>query len=182
MNQHDVFKQSIRDIDNYKAKNIVQYYISETLKLSIITGPLYCISSNLQYLDKTLFDSAKSTNDGRLKKNFPIHSIVRQFRPSYYNGYKDCIINLYKQGIGGLYKGNLTRLLYFGLTSEVKMRLDLYYGKYLGSKRIVRDAVMFSITDMLLHPLLFIESRYSIQNRRKGFRIYNNIFSVFRNS
>ncbi len=182
MNPHDALKQSMRSIDNYKAKNIVQYYISETIKLSIITGPLYCISSNLQYLDKSLFESAKHTSDGKFIRNFPLSSILRPFRPSYYSGYKDCIVNLYKQGVGGLYKGNLIRLLYFGLTSEVKMRLDLYYGKYIGSKRLIREIVMFSIADILLHPLLFIESRYSIQNRRKGFRIYNNMFSVLKYS
>jgi hypothetical protein len=177
-NQHDAFKQSIKNIDNFKAKNIVQYYISETIKLSFITGPLYCLSANLQYLDKSLFESISDKNTRKL----PAYSITRPFRPNFYYNYRDCIYNLYKQGIGGFFKGNLLRLFYFGSTSELKLRLENTFGKYIKSTKVIREIIFYSIADIILHPLLFVESRYCIQNRRKGYRLYNNLFTVIRMS
>jgi hypothetical protein len=184
-NQHDAFKESIKRLEQYKAHQIVQYYISETIKLSIITGPLYNLSTNMQFLDRGLAENSGRLNSfeghtNKFLKNVPGESIIRPFKPSLYANYKDCIFNVYRQGIAGLYKGTFYRLAYFGGTNELKRRLDSHFGSYLRIKRVYKEMILYSIADMLLNPLLLIESRYCIQNRRKGFRVYDNIFSFLK--
>jgi hypothetical protein len=185
-NHHDAFKQSIKRLEDYKAHQIVQYYISETIKLSIITGPLYNLSTNLQFLNKNLveqFGKAPLTgvSESSFKlKGMPTESIIRPFKPSVYANYRDCVFNVYRQGIAGLYKGTFYRLTYFGATNLLKKKLDGYFSSYFRVKRIFKEMILYSIADLILNPLLLIESRYCIQNRRKGFRIYDNAFSVLK--
>jgi hypothetical protein len=183
-NQHDAFKESIRRLEEYKAHQIVQFYISETLKLSIITGPLYNLSTNLQFMSRSLVEHSGKlglNSEGRIK-NIPSESIIRPFKPSLYTNYRDCVFNLYRQGIAGLYKGNFYRLSYFGSTNLLKKRLDGYFSSTFRVKRIFKEMILYSLADVVLNPLLLIESRYCIQNRLKNFRIYDNIFSLLKTS
>jgi hypothetical protein len=185
-NQHDAFKESIKRLEEYKAHQIVQYYISETLKLSIITGPLYNFSTNLQFVSKGLFEQSGKINiteESLLKlKNTPNESIIRPFKPSLYATYRDCLFNIYRQGIAGLYKGTFYRLGYFGTTNLLKKKLDQYVGTHIRIKRVFKEMILYSFADVVLNPLLLIESRYCIQNRRKNFRIYDNLFSLLKTS
>jgi hypothetical protein len=185
-NQHDAFKDSIKRLEEYKAHQIVQYYISETIKLSIITGPLYNLSTNLQFVNRNLAESRMIMNDTKetiLKlKNIPKESIIRPFKPSIYTNYRDCVFNLYRQGIAGLYKGTFYRLSYFGATNLLKKKLDGYFSSYIQIRRVFKEIILYSIADFIMNPLLLIESRYCIQNSRKNFRIYDNIFTLLKTS
>lgn len=190
--EHAFFKDSIKSFDFNKSSQMRQYYLTETIKLSVITGPLYCLSSNLQYLQKGNNEMIKPFNSNTSKSlvdsslfrptNTPYRSIIRPFKPSYYTSYRDAFFNLYKQGIQGLYKGNVYRLSFFTLTNELKQLIELNYGHMVKVNWLLRECVLYSLTDVFLHPLLFVESRYSIQNRRPGFRAYKNIISVLEKS
>lgn len=185
-NSHNIFKQGIQSYQIYKYKELEKYYISETIKLSIITGPLYCLSANLQFLSNRIYSnsmidntkpSITNTNKANLLLNYP-------FRPSSVQGYRDSIFNLYRQGSLGLgfYKGNGWRILFFTATNKLKQSIDLEISKYVTLNRRIKEVILYSMVDFILNPLLFLESRYSIQNRRKGFCIYGNVFDVLKKS
>lgn len=185
--QHGMFKQGQKNYEFQKKFEVEKYYISETIKLSLVTGPLYCLSANLQFLDKSVIESNyKSFVPGKkadflsnlLLKNSPVTSVFRPFKPSYYINYRDAVLNIFRQGYIALYKGNILRLSFFISTSQLKKFFEYKYGKYLQFNRVLREMLTYSVIDMLLHPLLFLESRFSVQPYRKGFRIYNSVLSV----
>jgi hypothetical protein len=189
--QHGLFKQGAKTYEVQKKFEIEKYYISETIKLSLVTGPLYCLSANLQYLEKTLIESnfknfhpgkkADFTSNFLLKKS-PITSILRPFKPSYFINYREAILNIFRQSYVALYKGNILRLSFFMSTSQLKKYVEYKYGKYLQFNKVLKEMLTYAAIDFILHPLLFLESRFSIQPNRKGFRIYNSVFSVFTNN
>jgi hypothetical protein len=160
---HNIFKVGIEKYQVNKYREVEKYYLSETIKLSLITGPLYCISANMQFLSHSTITTS-----------FP-------FKPNFFSSYKECLFNLRRQGLLGFYKGNFYRLLFFSCTNKVKKSLDPFFSNYVKNKRL-KELVLYSTADILLNPLLFIEARYSIQNRRKGYAIYNNLLDVFRKS
>jgi len=194
-NSHDIFKQGIQSYQAYKYRELEKYYISETIKLSLLTGPLYCLSANMQFLNNRIYSQTfgdnnlasdnkniKSTNSNKIGVarsllNYP-------FRPSSVESYRDCLLNLYRQGKFGLgfYKGNGYRLLFFTATTKLKQSIDLEVSKFVSLNRKIKEIILYSLVDFILNPLLFLESRYSIQNRRKGFCIYENILDVLRKS
>jgi hypothetical protein len=186
--QHGLFKQGQKNYEFQKKFEVEKYYVSETIKLSLVTGPLYCLSANLQFLDKSVIETYyKSFIPGKktdffsnfFLKNSPATSVFRPFKPSYYINYRDAILNIFRQGYVALYKGNILRLSFFISTSQLKKFLEYKYGKYLQFNRVLKEVLTYSVIDMIMHPLLFMESRFSIQPYRKGFRIYNSIFSIF---
>ena len=181
-NSHNIFKIGIENYQANKYKEIEKYYLSETIKLSLLTGPLYCISANMQFLFKTKNNSS-ITSDNSIsffKKN--IHSTSSfAFKPNFFSNYKECIFSLRRQGILAFYKGNFYRLLFFSTTNQLKKHLDSSVSKYAKNKRL-KDIMLYSLVDIFLNPLLFIEARYSIQNRRKGFKIYSNLFDLLNKS
>lgn len=182
--QHNVFKQGINNFQHTKYKEIEKYYLSETIKLSLITGPLYCISANMQFLNMSNIIRKSVSNNERKKINFKSSSVHLPFKPNFFASYKECVFSLYRQGTLGFYKGNFFRLLFFTLTNKIKTICDpkiLQLSEKFRNHKL-REIVLYPLVDMLLNPLLVIESRYSIQNRKKGFRIYNNIFEVFTKS
>lgn len=185
--QHGIFKQGQKSYEFQKKFEVEKYYISETVKLSLVTGPLYCLSANLQFLDKSLIrTNFKAFVPGKkadflsnlFLKNAPITSVIRPFKPSYFINYRDAVLNIFRQGYIALYKGNILRLSFFISTSQLKKLFEYKYGKYLQFNRVLREMLTYSVIDVLLHPLLFLESRFSIQPYRKGFRIYNSVFSI----
>lgn len=190
-NGHNVFKQGIQNFQVSKYKEVEKYYLSETIKLSLLTGPLYCISANMQFLNLNL-NSKSSLTDNSVTKNKIIsnsRTLSLPFKPTFYTNYKDCVFNLYRQGLLGFYKGNMCRLTFFTATNKLKTTLEYQYhvkfakgNDFLLKNKKLRELIFYSIADILLNPLLVIESRYSIQNRRKGFRIYNNLLEVLSKS
>jgi len=187
--QHSIFKQGAKTYEIQKKYEIEKYYISETLKLSLVTGPLYCLSANLQYLDKSLIDNnIRSFTPGKkadlfsnfLLKYSPISSFYRPFKPSYFINYREAILSIFRQGYVALYKGNMLRLSFFISTSQFKKYFEYNYGRLFQINKILKEMLTYAVIDLLLHPLLFLESRFSIQPYRKGFRIYDNIFSIIK--
>jgi len=193
-NPHDVFKQGIQSYQIYKYKELEKYYISETIKLSILTGPLYCLSANLQFLNNRLFPNTirDTSNTASSQKTSILNSnktaannlLNYPFRPSFVQSYRDCLFNLYRQGAFGLgfYKGNGWRILFFTATNKLKQSIDVEISKFVSINKRVKEVILYSLVDFLLNPILFLESRYSIQNRRKGYSIYANIFDVLKKS
>jgi hypothetical protein len=194
-NSHDIFKQGIQSYQAYKYRELEKYYISETIKLSLLTGPLYCLSANLQFLNNRIYSNSFGDNMNQGTKNIKTSissnkaGVTRSllnypFRPSFVQSYRDCLFNLYRQGKFGLgfYKGNGYRLLFFTATTKLKQSIDLEISKLVSMNRKIKEIILYSLVDFILNPLLFLESRYSIQNRRKGFCIYENIFDVFKKS
>jgi hypothetical protein len=144
----------------------------------------------LQYFDQNLIKSNFLSNPQGKKLDFSSNfllktsttsSLLRPFRPSYYINYREGILNIFRQGYFALYKGNLLRLSFFISTGQLKKRSELLYGKYLNFNSILKDILLYGLADFLMHPLLFLESRFSIQSYKKGRRIYNNIFSIINN-
>ena len=189
--QHSIFKQGAQNYQVQKKFEVEKYYISETIKLSLVTAPLYCLSANLQYLDKNILQSNFKTFSLTKKidplsnfliKNAPSLSIYRPFKPSYYINYRDAILNIFRQGYSALYKGNFFRLSFFISTNQLKKYFEYNFGKYLKFNKVLREILTYALVDFILHPLLFLESRFSIQPYRKGFRIYNSAFSCFKKS
>jgi hypothetical protein len=196
--QHNVFKQGIKEFQINKYKQLENYYLAETLKLSFFTSPLLCISENMQYLNKEIHNKNNEFLKTSMHRNkfsilnpfssvFPkTESVIFPFKPSFYKNYRECFINLRRQGILGFYKGNFYRLLFFIYTDKFKQQLDLQvfkvYKDFYKINKFLRNIVLYSFADIILNPLLFIESRYTVQNRLKGFRIYNNILDVVRYS
>jgi hypothetical protein len=134
---HNIFKVGIENFQVNKYKEVEKYYLSETIKLSLITGPLYCISANMQFLVKYPTTSS-----------FP-------FKPNFFISYKECLFNLRRQGLLGFYKGNFYRLLFFSSTNKVKKILDPFFSNYITNKRL-KEFVLYSTADILLNPILFI--------------------------
>ena len=162
---HNTFKATMNTLKSERARGVHKFYISETIKLSLITGPLYCISANYQYLSSSIMTAVKTP------------SILKPFKPSVYKSYKDILTSFYRQGVLAFYKGNYYRLLFFISTMNLKKTLDiLIYNnfQFIYKFYIIKDILLYSLVDILMHPLLFIESRYSIQNNRKNYRIYQN--------
>ena len=75
-------------------KEVQKYYISETIKLSIVTSPILNLSIHLQYLSKNT------------------SSIPMPFKYNYFNNTFTLISHLFKQGVSGIYKGNISRLIF----------------------------------------------------------------------
>jgi len=169
--EHKVLHNAMNIIEIEKTREIQKYYLTETLKLSIVTSPLYCISSSFQFINKNLYSKVK-TNGIR----------IQIFKPSFYLTYRETITNLTKQSILGLYKGNFYRMSFFILSNNLKQKLDYQYFRHFKINKIVKEMFLYSIVDIFLNPLLFIESRYIIQNRKKNYRIYNNLFEIIRHS
>ena len=193
--QHNVFKEGMNRFQIIKSREIEKYYFTETIKFSAVIGPLYCLSSNMQQMNKHYIHSTLNihkhvSNNGKFKlfsvfqlKNLPTNTIFLPFRPTFYLNYRDCLANMFRQGLPGLYKGNMYRLLFITSTNKLKQYFDMILIKQ--SKlnkfyKIIKEIFFYSLADIILSPLLFIESRYSIQNRRKGFRVYNNLLSVIK--
>lgn len=144
-------------------KEIQKYYISETIKLSLVTGPLYALSGHFQYL---------SMSTG-----------FKLFKFSSFDKYLDLGRFAFREGILGLYKGNATRLLFFISSVKLKKELELTFDESLSKVlkyKIAKEILLFSLADMALNPFLFIESRYMIQSRRPNLSIYNNLLDVMR--
>lgn len=186
--QHGMFAQGKKNYEYQKKFEVEKYYISETIKLSLVTGPLYCLSANLQFLDKSIVETYyKAFVPGKkvdffsnfFLKNSTVTSIYRPFKPSFYINYRDAVLNIFRQGYIALYKGNLLRLSFFISTSQCKKYFEYKYGRYLQINRLLRETLTYSVIDIIMHPLLFLESRFSIQPYRRGFRIYNSVLSLF---
>jgi hypothetical protein len=180
---HNIFTQGIQKYQYNKYREIEKYYLSETIKLSLLTGPLYCISANMQFMSKTFLNGITVDNKFSFKmKNLPQISLIFPFKPYFHSNYKECLFNLRRQGTLAFYKGNMYRLLFFSGTNQLKKTLDPLFSQYIKISRRLKEVLLYSFVDILLNPLLFIESRYSIQSRRPGFRIYNSLFDVIKKS
>jgi hypothetical protein len=193
--QHGIFREGAKNFEIHKKFEVEKYYLSETIKLSIVTGPLYLLSANLQYFDKNLIQSnfisisKSSYQNGKkvdLLSNFMLkntieNSIIRPFRPSYYINYREAVLNIFRQGNFALYKGNLLRLSFFISSGQLKKYTELNYGKYFNFNNILKDIFLYGLADIFMHPLLFLESRFSIQPYKKGRRIYNSPLSLLNN-
>jgi hypothetical protein len=167
--EHNVIRSAMSDYQIDKAIEIQKYYLTETLKLSIVTSPLYCLSTSFQFINKELFSRVK-TSKIRLQT----------FKPSFYLSYKETITNLTKQGVLGLYKGNFWRMSFFILSNNLKQKLDYTFFYKFKINKILKEMILYSCVDICLNPLLFIESRYIIQNRLKNVRLYNNLYDILR--
>ena len=171
----DQFTKKLSPQEHSRRLNeIKSYYLVETVKLSIVTGPLYCLSNNLQFLSSELVKRNQITSTSKsffqfLNKGLPTLSIVRPFKHSFYRNYLDILTNFYKQGLNSFYKGNLTRLSYFTTTNALKSQLD-FYTKALKFPNFIKDIVVFSIVDIVCNPLLYLESKISTSNAKK---LYN---------
>lgn len=148
------------NINSDFVKQVEKYYISETCKLSIATGPLYYISAQLQYLNHN--------------KN-----ISRPFKICSFSKVYDLLKHTYYQGFLAFYKGNLSRLSFFIGTVQTKKYIELNFDdKIFIKNKIAREIILFSLVDMIFNPFLFIETRLVMQNRNNGFRIYNGILDI----
>lgn len=147
-------------INSEFVKQVEKYYISETVKLSIATGPLFYISIQLQYLNKN-------------------NNISRPFKICSFNKIYDLLKHTYYQGFLAFYKGNLSRLSFFIGTVQAKKYIEVNFDEKIFIKnKILREIILFSFVDIMFNPLLFIETRLAMQNKNKGFKVYNGIIDV----
>lgn len=148
-------------------KEVQKYYISETIKLSLITGPLYAFAGQYQYLSQH-----KST----LTRPFKYNSFETPFQLAQH---------MFKQGILGLYKGNFSRLLFTLSTAHIKRNIEINYYEKLNKmlpNKFIREVALYSLVDIILNPLLVMETRFLLQNRHSGFNQYENIISFISKS
>ena len=181
---HEIMIQTRKFYEFEKAKQLRMFYIMETIKMSPLIAPFYCISVNMQNLSSFFFQSSKveitkfDVSDRNISK-------LRPFRVSYYKGYSDTFYDIYRQGILGIYKGNFYRLCFLLGSNQMKYFTDGFSTSLPALKKIptfFKDIGFFSLIDIFLHPLLFIESRYSVQHRRKNYQVYANLLDVIRKS
>ncbi len=160
--QHELLQVNKTHINSTFIKEVRKYYISETIKLSVATGPLYVIAGQMQYLSKNI-----STQTFKFTSHEKYFSLAR---------------HMFKQGFTGMYKGNFIRLSFFISSVSLKQIIENNYDNYLRSKiffpKILREIIFFSLADMILNPLLFIETRLMLQNKHSNFRHYKNIFNL----
>jgi hypothetical protein len=177
--EHNILKQGMENYQVNKYKEIEKYYLSETIKLSLLTGPLYLISANMQFLQVGIINSS---NLSFLQNNIPNYTLNLPFKPSIFSSIKENVFSLRRQGLLGFYKGNFYRLLFLTGTNRLKKYMDPIMNQYLKVNTKLKELILYSFADFLLNPLLFIESRYSIQNRNPGFRLYKNTFDLITKS
>ena len=142
-------------------KEVQKYYFSETIKLSLVTGPFYAFTGQFQYLSQSF---------NNLSRPFRFNCFVTSFQLAQH---------MFKQGILGLYKGNLCRLMFFISTVHIKKHIELEYDFVVDKIRnkILKDILLFSLVDIIFNPLLFLETRLMLQNK-KPFCLNHNIFNM----
>jgi len=180
MEQHNMVMQTRKLFEYERAKQLRIFYITETIKLSPVIAPFYCLSVNMQNISSFLFNPSR-IESMKIESNEKNTSRFRPFRVSYYKSYLDAFYDIYRQGILGIYKGNFYRLSFYIGSNQMKYFSDSYTYK-LKVPLIFKDMLFYSLVDVLLHPLLFIESRYSVQNRSRNFHIYGSFLDVIRKS
>lgn len=160
--QHELLQLNKSHLNSTFIKEVKKYYISETIKLSVATGPLYAIAGQMQYLSKNI--------------------TLQTFKFTSHEKYFSLARHMFKQGFLGMYKGNFIRLSFFISSVSLKQVIENNYDSYLRSKvfipKILREMLFFTLADMLLNPLLFIETRFMLQNKHGNFRHYKNIFNL----
>lgn len=158
---HSIINSNRENLNNTFLKEVKKYYISETIKLSVATGPLYIIAGQMQYLNE-------------------LPNIRNAYKYNSFNRYYELGRYMITQGFSGLYKGNLFRLSFFTSSVIVKERLDNTIGyKYMKTvPKVLKEVIFFSISDIILNPLLFIETRLMLQNKNGNFKQYKNVFHI----
>lgn len=196
-----------RYINYYKKLKDYKYFgcqLYETIKISLITGPLFVLAISKQLSvpkNKELYpDSAtpteapksKSKEVGFLQKaltlresrNFEVTKASgmlpgqKPYRAPIYESYFDVLRGLRKQGFLAFYKGNLYRIMFFGATGRVKITGEWALrerSNFFEKTNFLRKLLVYTICDMILHPLFFIENRYVLQNRLPHFQVYSSL-------
>jgi hypothetical protein len=144
-------------------KEVQKYYISETIKLSIVTSPILNMSIHLQYLSKNY------------------SNVPKPFKYNYFSNSFSLISYLFKQGIKGVYKGNISRLSFTIGTAHLKKHIELNYEhlyKNILKYKFLSELVLFSVVDILFNPILFIETHYVLQNCKSNFKFHENTLSL----
>ena len=167
VNQHDIINKNKQHLNSQFVREVKKYYISETIKLSIATGPLYIIAGQMQYL---------TNNNSK-----------QAFKFNYFDKYYSLSRHMFNQGFFGLYKGNCTRLTFFISSVYLKQSIEDIYNTSIAARnikipKIMKEIFFYSIADIILNPLLFIESRLMLQNKNKGFRHYSGILNTITSS
>jgi len=102
----------------------------------------------------------------------------KPYRAPIYSSYRECINSLKKQGILGFYKGNAIRLVAFSSIYRGRITLDWYFREHfdMRSNSILKMFLVYTMIDILAHPLFVMESRYILQNRLPQFKIFPSIW------
>jgi hypothetical protein len=194
-----------RFINYYKKLKQVKIFYNEvayTALLSIITAPLHTISISMQLSVKPHLEiypdqkppPSKSDSKALIKqvtemtlrdernyniiKSSGVPQGQKPYRAPIYSSYRECINSLKKQGILGFYKGNAIRLVAFASIQRGRISLDWYFREHFDMKTnsILKMFLVYTIIDILAHPLFVMESRYILQNRLPQFKIFPSIW------
>ena len=192
----------IRFINYYKKLKQVKIFYTDygyTVALSLITAPLHTISIAMQLSVKPHLklypDYTSNTKDSKalikqvsemtvrdsrnynLIKSSGVPEGQKPYRAPIYNSYRECINALQKQGILGFYKGNGIRMVAYGAINRGRITLDWFFRDRYQFKEhnIVKVFLVYTIIDILAHPLFVMESRFILQNRLPNFRVFPSI-------
>ena len=96
------------------------------------------------------------------------------FKASIYSGYMEATHSLFRQGLLSFYKGNgircLHMMLFQYLRTDFSLRVDKHTGGNFGKNLpFVKEFLIATVVDFLLHPLHLAEARFILQNRQMNF-------------
>lgn len=186
-----------------KLKQVKLFYteIGYTALLSLITAPLHTIAISMQLSVKphlNLYpDQAQPTQKHESKalikqvtemtlrdernynliKSSGVPEGQKPYRAPIYSSYRECINALRKQGILGFYKGNAIRLVAYATLQRTRITFDWYLREHfdMNPHSIIKMFLVYCTTDVIIHSLFVMESRYILQNRLPQFKLFPTI-------
>ena len=118
-------------------------------------------------------------------------SLSLPFKPPVYRSYWESLQGIYKQGgFRGFYKGNGVRtahiILFHKLNTDLSFfmedNLPPHVFQELKSKPLLKEFLLATTLDTLLHPLHLAETRFIMQNRRTNFSVYQSFPDLVKKS
>ena len=160
-----------------------------TLQLSInpqkpVSNPQSIIASTINNL-KPLIKSPEILG----KYSLLLHNTIKNdtrlpFKAISLSSYQEVFRELSSQGLQGLYKGNMTGVIYHWLGTTLKLK-GAFAIEDIGVERVglPKQAALFGIytlIDMVLHPIQTLQSRLILQNANPKLAPYPTISTFFR--
>ena len=106
------------------------------------------------------------------------------FKALSLSSYQEVFRELSSQGLRGLYKGNMTGVLYHWLGTMLKLKgAFLIEDIWVERRGLPKQATLFGIytlIDMVLHPIQTLQSRLILQNANRKLATYPTVSSFFR--
>ncbi|CAI2370784.1 unnamed protein product [Moneuplotes crassus] len=118
------------------------------------------------------------------------------YKPINVNTYMEATHALMRQGLTSFFKGNGIRCLHMCLfqyiRTDLSLRIDQMYGQdkehenyvlnLLKNAPLLKEFLVASAADFVLHPLHCAEARFVLQHRSMNFCVYPTLFSFFKSS